>query len=125
MSLGVLATDGLPRLGTAGDQDVEAARDGGVQEGSHLRGQRAEGHEVLEVTRTHHELAHVDRPVRTSDVGDRDVRPRAVRQRRVDECRCAVTTQPRAVLAAASADCIGHLDVVDQGTVNSLGVARR
>ena len=36
------------------------------------------------------ELADVDRPVRARDVGDHDVQPRPVGQRRVDERRAQV-----------------------------------
>ena len=61
-----------------------------MQELGGLAGERAEPHEFAQVAHPGPELADVDRPRRAGDVGDRDVQPRSVGQRGVDERRAEV-----------------------------------
>ena len=97
----------LARLRAAGDEDVESARDGRLEERRRLPGHRAQPDQVVEVVGLDDELADVDLPVGPADVGDHDVEPRPVRQRRVDEGAAEVDA-PAAALEHAL-DEVAHL----------------
>jgi hypothetical protein len=75
----------LAGLRAAGDQHVEPGGDRGLEEPGGLRGQGAQGDQLVEAVRLQHELADVDRHVPAGDVGNDDVQPGAVGHHRVDE----------------------------------------
>jgi hypothetical protein len=85
----------LARLRASGHEHVEPARHSGLEEGRRLPWHRAETDEVVEVVGLDDELADVDLPVGSADVGDDDVEPRAVRESRVHE-RAAEVDAPTA-----------------------------
>jgi hypothetical protein len=54
--------DEVARLRAAGHHDVHAADHRPLEEARGLPGERAQGHQVVQAGRLHHEFAHIDAP---------------------------------------------------------------